>query len=56
MSDLTSFDPGRRTASRLLVAVGIVFGALFAAAIALWIHYGTAVFFEMFSSGIAACF
>jgi hypothetical protein len=56
MSDTASFDPGRRTASRLLVAAGVVFGALFAAAIALWIHYGTAVFFEMISAGIAACF
>jgi hypothetical protein len=56
MSDTASFDPGRRTASRLLVAVGIIFGALFAASIALWIHYGTAVFFEMIAAGIAACF
>ncbi len=56
MSDTASFDPGRRTASRILVAVGIVFGTLFAASIALWVHYGTAVFFEMISAGIAACF
>ena len=25
-------------------------------AVALWIHYGTAVFFEMIAAGIAACF
>jgi hypothetical protein len=25
-------------------------------ALALWAHYGTTVFFEMLSSGIAACF
>ena len=25
-------------------------------ALALWFHYGTAVFFEMIASGIAACF
>ena len=25
-------------------------------ALALWFHYGTTVFFEMISSGIAACF
>jgi hypothetical protein len=28
-----------------------VFGAL-----ALWFHYGTAVFFEMIASGISSCF
>jgi hypothetical protein len=44
------------------VAFGIIVGsAVLAAAIllgasALWIHYGTAVFFEMVASGIAACF
>jgi hypothetical protein len=27
-----------------------------AGALALWVHYGTAVFFEMIASGIAACF
>ena len=26
------------------------------AAAALWFHYGTTVFFEMVSAGIAACF
>jgi hypothetical protein len=44
------------------VAFGIIVGgAVVAAAIVvgasvLWIHYGTAVFFEMIASGIAACF
>ena len=44
------------------VAFGIIAGgAILAAAIllgaaVLWVHYGTAVFFEMISSGIAACF
>jgi hypothetical protein len=44
------------------VAFGIVVGSVvLAAAIllgasVLWIHYGTAVFFEMIASGIAACF
>jgi hypothetical protein len=44
------------------VAFGIVAGSavlvaavLFGASV-LWIHYGTAVFFEMITSGIAACF
>jgi hypothetical protein len=36
---------------------GAVLGviALFGAS-ALWFHYGTAVFFEMITSGISACF
>jgi hypothetical protein len=44
------------------VAFGIVVGSVVLAAAVLfgasvlWIHYGTAVFFEMIASGIAACF
>jgi hypothetical protein len=44
------------------VAFGIVVGsavlavAILLGAALLWIHYGTAVFFEMIASGIAACF
>ena len=35
------------------VALGVI---LLLAALVLWLHYGTAVFFEMIASGIAACF
>jgi hypothetical protein len=44
------------------VAFGIIVGstvlavAVLIGAAVLWIHYGTAVFFEMIASGIAACF
>jgi len=44
------------------VAFGIIAGsavlvaAVLLGASVLWIHYGTAVFFEMVTSGIAACF
>ncbi len=31
-------------------------GLLFAAALALWFHYGTAVFFETIATGFASCF
>jgi hypothetical protein len=31
-------------------------GLLFAAALALWFHYGTAVFFETIAAGFASCF
>ena len=52
--------PGSRP-SRRLASVIVVAGAGFAAtlllgALVLWYHYGTAVFFEMIASGIAACF
>jgi hypothetical protein len=36
-----------------VAALGVV---LLLAAMALWFHYGTAVFFEMIASGISACF
>jgi hypothetical protein len=34
----------------------VLVAALLLGASVLWIHYGTAVFFEMITSGIAACF
>ena len=46
----------RRIGSALAVG-GVVLGAaILLAALVLWFHYGTAVFFEMIASGIAACF
>jgi hypothetical protein len=43
--------------ARLIVwTIAVVVGALAAAAAMLWVHYGTAVFYEMILSGIAACF
>jgi hypothetical protein len=44
------------------VASAIVWGAaglgalVLLGALALWFHYGTAVFFEMIAAGISACF
>jgi hypothetical protein len=43
-----------RTLPILLIA-GVI-GLIFAGTAALWLHYGTTVFFEMVRSGIAACF
>ncbi len=41
----------------MLVVAGAGLGAaLLLGALVLWFHYGTAVFFEMIASGIAACF
>ena len=48
--------------SRSNVATGIVGSAivlgvaLMLGASVMWMHYGTAIFFEMIASGIAACF
>jgi hypothetical protein len=49
---VTASTPGL---SRPLIAAATVLGILVAAAAALWIHYGTAVFYEMIVAGIAAC-
>ena len=50
------FRPARRFGPALAVG-GVVLGAaILLAALALWFHYGTAVFFEMIASGIATCF
>jgi hypothetical protein len=41
---------------RSAVWVGAGAGALMAAAVLLWSHYGSAVFFEMIAAGFATCF
>jgi hypothetical protein len=50
----------RRVAPAIVMAgAGLIVGlgaVLLVGALALWFHYGTAVFFEMISSGISACF
>ena len=42
--------------SRPLVLMAAVVGVLLAGTVALWAHYGTAVFYEMIVAGLAACF
>jgi hypothetical protein len=44
------------TASRPLVLVALLVGALLAATLGLWAYHGTAVFFEMVRAGWIACF
>jgi hypothetical protein len=48
--------PARRVAAVIVVAAAGFAAALLLGAVVLWYHYGTAVFFEMIASGIAACF
>jgi hypothetical protein len=45
-----------RQGSRPLVIAAAVAGLLVAATLALWAHYGSAVFYEMVLAGIAFCF
>jgi len=40
----------------LILAAAVAAGMLVAAASALWVYYGSAVFYEMIVAGIAACF
>jgi hypothetical protein len=44
-----------RLASAIVAAAAMLVALLVVGAIGLWAHYGTAVFFEMVKSGIAAC-
>jgi len=54
MADAATASPTRM--SRPLLLVAAVVGALLAGTVALWAHYGTAVFYEMILAGLAACF
>jgi len=46
-------DGGLRSA--VVIGLAVICTSLLFGASMLWIHYGTAVFFEMITSGIAAC-
>jgi hypothetical protein len=46
----------RKAGFAISVAAAVLGAALVLAALALWFHYGTAVFFEMIAAGISACF
>ena len=46
---------GRLMTSHAAVAAAAVAGVAIVAAVALWVHYGTAVFLETIVAGIAAC-
>jgi len=53
MADIASSTPWLRP--RPLVLLAGVLGVVMAGTLALWVHYGTAVFFEMIRAGFAAC-
>jgi hypothetical protein len=41
--------------ARPLIIIAAAVGVVLAGTVALWAHYGTAVFYEMIVAGIAAC-
>jgi hypothetical protein len=47
--------PSTRVASAIVVGGAALGVAVLLGALGLWFHYGTAVFYEMIASGIAAC-
>jgi hypothetical protein len=49
-------QPGRKLASAIVIGSAVLGAVVLTGALALWFHYGTAVFFEMIASGISACF
>ena len=49
-------DTPRLAARPVVLALALLAGVLLAATLALWAHYGTAVFYEIIAAGIAFCF
>jgi hypothetical protein len=47
--------PDRLGTPVIWVSGGVLGGAVLLGTLALWVHYGTAVFFAMITSGLAAC-
>jgi ABC-type proline/glycine betaine transport system permease subunit len=54
--EMPAILPGRKLASAIVVGGAALGAVVLAGALGLWFHYGTAVFFEMITSGISACF
>jgi hypothetical protein len=46
----------RRVVPAIVVGGAVLGAAILLAALGLWFHYGTAVFFEMIAAGISSCF
>ena len=48
--------PQSRSPGVVAWGAAVLAGIVLLGALALWFHYGTAVFFEMIASGVSACF
>ena len=53
---ISASRPSRGLAWLIVAGAAGLGTAILLGALVLWYHYGTAVFFEMIASGIAACF
>jgi hypothetical protein len=51
-----ALQPSRRIAQAIVTGAGVAGIAVVLAALGLWFHYGTTVFFETIAAGITACF
>jgi hypothetical protein len=51
-----TIQPARKIAPAIVLVGAVLGGVLLVGALALWFHYGTAVFFEMIASGLSGCF
>ncbi|NUU40110.1 hypothetical protein HP556_03245 [Tardiphaga robiniae] len=54
-STMPASERPSRLASVIVASAAAFAALLLVGAIGLWAHYGTAVFFEMIKTGIAAC-
>ena len=53
--DISISDAIAPRRAAIVIAAGAL-GLVLAGTVALWAHYGTAIFLEMIRSGLAACF
>ena len=53
--DITISDAIAPRRAAIVIAAGAL-GLVLAGTVALWAHYGTAIFLEMIRAGMAACF
>ena len=55
-SELAATRPPRAAARAVAAVVALIGLVVLVAVLALWLRYGTAVFFETIAAGIAGCF
>jgi hypothetical protein len=53
--DISISDAVAPRRAAVALAAGVL-GVVLAGTVALWAHYGTAIFFEMIRAGLVACF
>ncbi len=55
-NELSATLPTRKVGRAVAIALAALGAVILIAALALWFHYGTAVFFETIAAGVAGCF